>query len=79
VGEVRQGAAFAAEAREAAGIPTPDSTRAASVLCAAPASVAAAIAREEEYIGAAGLDAYEAWRTRVRHRLEAAAPARRLA
>jgi len=79
VGDVRQGAAFAAEAREAAGIPTPDSTRAASVLCGAPASAAAAIAREEERIGAAGLDAYEAWRTRIRRRLETAAPTGRLA
>ena len=65
---VAQGAAFAAKARQAAAIVTPDTEQAVRALCGVSTDSAAAIADEMRtaLLSEGGVPAYEVWRRRVR-------------
>jgi hypothetical protein len=72
-GNVAQGAAFAAKARQRAGNPAPHTEDACRVLCAISANEAAALTDEclEGLADEGDLPAYEVWRGRIRERLHA--------
>lgn len=69
--QVAQGAAFAAEAREKAEIPTRHTDLACRILCGTSAAAAASVARQEgrQLEPERGVPAYEVWRRRIQRRL----------
>jgi enediyne biosynthesis protein E3 len=69
-----QGAAFAARARERAGITTPHSEAACRVLCRMPAHEAAGITEDALPAQVDRDGAYESWRNRIRSRFLASRP-----
>jgi hypothetical protein len=70
--ELAQGAAFAAEARERAGIPAAHTELACQILCGVSAERAAAIAREagQDLPPDGGVPAFEVWRRRIQERFQ---------
>ncbi len=66
--DVAQGAAFAAKARQQAGLVTPHTVTAARVLCQMEVGQAARCTDDARPAGPAAADAYQIWRHRIRRR-----------